>query len=75
MVVGEVAAAGGNEMSLSSMVLGFYEEAEREMWPEDAAATTAGDGSDDDDEGSSPSGGRVETAAFWREQRSLLHVS
>ena len=74
MVVGE-AAGGGNEMSLSNMVLGFYEEAEREMrWPEDASAT-AGDGSDDDDEGSSPRGGRAESAEFWREQRSLLHVS
>ena len=43
-------------------------------WPEDASAT-AGDGSDDDDEGSSPRGGRAESAAFWREQLSLLHVS
>ncbi|CAD6333186.1 unnamed protein product [Miscanthus lutarioriparius] len=74
MVVGE-AAGGGNEMSLSNMVLGFYEEAEREMrWPEDATAT-AGDGSDDDDEGSSPRGGRAESAEFWREQRSLLHAA
>lgn len=78
MVVTEAAATAGNEMSVSNMVLGFYEEAETERWPEDAtAATTAGDGSDDDDEGSSPSpsGRRAQSAAFWREQRALLHVS
>lgn len=69
MVVAEAAAAG-NEMSLSNMVLGFYEEAERERWTEEAAAA-AGDGSDD--EGSS--GGGAESRAFWQEQRSLLHVS
>ncbi|KAL6610505.1 hypothetical protein ACP70R_040474 [Stipagrostis hirtigluma subsp. patula] len=63
MVVGGEAAAG-NEMSLSNMVLGFYEEAERERWPEDA-----GDGSDD--EGSS--GGAAESRAFWQEQRAQLH--
>ncbi|RCV16911.1 hypothetical protein SETIT_3G176300v2 [Setaria italica] len=67
MVVAEAAAAG-NEMSLSNMVLGFYEEAERERWTEEAAAA-AGDGSDD--EGSS--GGGAESRAFWQEQRSLLH--
>ncbi|KAF8715771.1 hypothetical protein HU200_026719 [Digitaria exilis] len=59
MVVAESAAAG-NEMSLSNMVLGFYEEAERERWP------------DSDDEGSSTAGG-AESRAFWQEQRSLLH--
>ncbi|CAD6271553.1 unnamed protein product [Miscanthus lutarioriparius] len=74
MVVGEAAAAAGNEMSLSNMVLGFYEEAERERWPEEAAST-AGDGSDDDDEGSSASGGRAVSAAFWREQLPLLHAA
>lgn len=71
MVVAESAAAG-NEMSLSNMVLGFYEEAERERWPEDAAGAGAGDGTDD--EGSSTAGA-AESRAFWQEQRSLLHVS
>jgi hypothetical protein len=73
MVVAEAAAAG-NEMSLSNMVLGFYEEAERERWTEEAADTAAAeDGSDD--EGSSSGGGSAESRAFWQEQRSLLHVS
>ncbi|CAL4909154.1 unnamed protein product [Urochloa decumbens] len=73
MVVAEAAAAAGNEMSLSNMVLGFYEEAERETWTtEEAAAAGAGDGSDD--EGSSGTiGGAAESRAFWQEQRSLLH--
>lgn len=71
MVVAESAAAG-NEMSLSNMVLGFYEEAERERWPEDAAGAGAGDGTDD--EGSSTAGA-AESRAFWQEQRSLLQVS
>ncbi|XP_062181470.1 uncharacterized protein LOC133885743 [Phragmites australis] len=62
MVVGE--AAAGNEMSLSNMVLGFYEDAERERWPEDPAA----DGSDDE-----MSSGGAESRAFWQEQRSQLH--
>ncbi|TVU20560.1 hypothetical protein EJB05_36774 [Eragrostis curvula] len=67
MVVGEAAAAG-NEMSLSNMVLGFYEEAERERyWPED----NAGDGSDE--EGSSTGGNNAESRAFWQEQHSQLH--
>jgi hypothetical protein len=60
MVVGEA----DNEMSLSNMVLGFYEDAERERRPEEDAAA---DGSDE--EGSSSS--RV----FWQEQHSRLHVS
>lgn len=64
MVVGEVAA--GSEMSLANMVLGFYEEAEKERWPEDGGG---GDGRDD--EGSSGAGSR----AFWQEQHSQLHVS
>lgn len=71
MVVAE--AAAGNEMSLSNMVLGFYEEAERERWATEEAAA-AGDGSDD--EGSAGGGGGgAESSAFWEEQRSLLHVS
>ncbi|RLN00563.1 uncharacterized protein C2845_PM06G16530 [Panicum miliaceum] len=70
MVVAEAAAAAGNDMSLSSMVLGFYEEAERERWATEEAAAAAGDGSDD--EGSSGGGG-AESSAFWQEQLSLLH--
>ncbi|GJN14955.1 hypothetical protein PR202_gb01834 [Eleusine coracana subsp. coracana] len=74
MVVGEAAAAGGNEMSLSNMVLGFYEEgAERERWtdPEE----DAGDDGGSDDEGSTGGGrGSAESAAaFWNDQRSQLH--
>lgn len=64
MVVGEAAAAGGNEMSLSNMVLGFYEEAERERWPEED-----GDGEEGSEHGS------AESVAFWQEQRAQLHVS
>ncbi|CAL4894462.1 unnamed protein product [Urochloa decumbens] len=67
MVAAEAAAAAGNEMSLSNMVLGFYEEAERERW----TTEEAGDGSDD--EGSSTTGGAAESRAFWQEERSLLH--
>ncbi|KAL5231823.1 hypothetical protein ABZP36_030599 [Zizania latifolia] len=64
MVVGEVAA--GDEMSLSNMVLGFYEEAERQSWawPE---------GGDSGDEEGSGHGGAAESRAFWKEQRSQLH--
>ncbi|GJM89094.1 hypothetical protein PR202_ga05693 [Eleusine coracana subsp. coracana] len=66
MVVGEA-----TEMSLSNMVLGFYEEAERERWPEDAAVAGDGDG---DEEGSSGGGrGSAASMAFWNEQRSQLH--
>ncbi|XP_006655496.2 uncharacterized protein LOC102702760 [Oryza brachyantha] len=66
MVVEEVAVAG-NEMSLSNMVLGFYEEAgDGESWPDGAAGL--GDGGSDDEE----SGG-AESRAFWKEQRSQLH--
>ncbi|CAN6327587.1 unnamed protein product [Urochloa humidicola] len=68
MVVAE--AAAGNEMSLSNMVLGFYEEAERERWTTEAAV--AGDGSDDEGSSSSTTGS-AETRAFWQDQRSLLH--
>uniref|UniRef100_A0A0A9DS47 Plant-specific domain TIGR01615 family protein n=1 Tax=Arundo donax TaxID=35708 RepID=A0A0A9DS47_ARUDO len=49
------------EMSLSNMVLGFFEEADRERWPENV----------DDDEGSS--GDDAESKAFWQAQRSQLH--
>ncbi|CAN6359451.1 unnamed protein product [Urochloa humidicola] len=71
MVVAE--AAAGNEMSLSNMVLGFYEEAERERSTTEEAAT-AGNGDGSDDEGSSSStAGAAESTAFWKEQRSLLH--
>uniref|UniRef100_A0A0E0FT27 Plant-specific domain TIGR01615 family protein n=2 Tax=Oryza TaxID=4527 RepID=A0A0E0FT27_ORYNI len=52
------------EMSLSNLVLGFFEEAEREQrWPENG---------DDDDEGSSGSGA-AESKAFWQNQHSQLH--
>ncbi|KAF0925178.1 hypothetical protein E2562_015596 [Oryza meyeriana var. granulata] len=57
----------GNEMSLSNMVLGFYEEAERESWP-DGAAGDHGDGGSDDEE----SGG-AESRAFWKEQHCQLN--
>uniref|UniRef100_J3L403 Uncharacterized protein n=1 Tax=Oryza brachyantha TaxID=4533 RepID=J3L403_ORYBR len=53
------------EMSLSNLVLGFFEEAEREQrWPEN--------GDDDDDEGSSGTGA-AENKAFWQNQHSQLH--
>ncbi|KAL6620540.1 hypothetical protein ACP70R_035679 [Stipagrostis hirtigluma subsp. patula] len=67
MVVGGEAAAG-SEMSLSNMVLGFYEEAERERCPADGGVAAGGD--DSDDEGSSGGG---ESKAFWQEQRAQLH--
>uniref|UniRef100_K3XK01 DUF506 domain-containing protein n=1 Tax=Setaria italica TaxID=4555 RepID=K3XK01_SETIT len=51
-----------SEMSLSNMVLGFFEDFERERWPEN----------DDDDEGSS-GGDTAESKAFWRTQHSQLH--
>uniref|UniRef100_A0A0D9WIR8 DUF506 domain-containing protein n=1 Tax=Leersia perrieri TaxID=77586 RepID=A0A0D9WIR8_9ORYZ len=60
-----VEAAAGNEMSLSNMVLGFYEEAERERWPD---GTAAGDGSDDEGSGR----GAAESRAFWKEHHSQL---
>ncbi|KAG8086124.1 hypothetical protein GUJ93_ZPchr0010g8558 [Zizania palustris] len=62
MVVGEVAA--GDEMSLSNMVLGFYEEAERQSCAE---------GGDSGDEEGSGHGGAAESRAFWKEQRRQLH--
>ena len=73
MVAAEAAAAAGNEMSLSNMVLGFYEEAEREKWATEEA-TGGGDGSDDEG-AAGGGGGSAESSAFWQEQRSLLHVS
>ena len=69
MVVEE--AAAGDEMSLSNMVLGFYEEAERERWPPEDTDAAAGDGSDDE----GTSSGAAESRAFWEELRSELHVS
>jgi len=72
MVVAEAAAAAGNEMSLSNMVLGFYEEAEREKWATEEAAG-GGDGSDDEESGGGSGG--AESSAFCQEQRSRLHVS
>uniref|UniRef100_A0A0D9V5K5 Plant-specific domain TIGR01615 family protein n=1 Tax=Leersia perrieri TaxID=77586 RepID=A0A0D9V5K5_9ORYZ len=52
------------EMSLSNLVLGFFEDAEKEQrWP---------DNGDDDDEGSSGSG-NAESKAFWQTQHSQLH--
>ncbi|CAL4961428.1 unnamed protein product [Urochloa decumbens] len=50
------------EMSLSNMVLGFFEDFERERRPEN----------DDDDEGSG-AGDTAESKAFWQTQRSQLH--
>ncbi|CAN6337065.1 unnamed protein product [Urochloa humidicola] len=71
MVVAE--AAAGNEMSLSNMVLGFYEEAEMaRRTTAEAAAAGNGDGSDDEGSSSSTTGG-AESRAFWQEQRTLLH--
>jgi hypothetical protein len=52
-----------SDLSLSNMVLGFLEDAERERWPEN-------DG--DDDEGA---GDDAESKAFWKAQHSQLHVS
>lgn len=52
------------EMSLSNMVLGFFEDFDRELRPE----------GDDDDEGSSSGGGdTAESKAFWQTQHSQLH--
>ncbi|KAJ1263690.1 hypothetical protein BS78_09G205400 [Paspalum vaginatum] len=71
MVAAEAAAAAGNEMSLSlsNMVLGFYEEAEREQrWPEPEEAAVGSD-----DEGSGGGGGGTQNSAFWQAQRALLH--
>ncbi|KAE8817628.1 hypothetical protein D1007_04733 [Hordeum vulgare] len=62
-----VVAEAGEEMSLSNMVLGFYEEAERERWPEDDTTTI---GSDDERSGRA---GDAESSAFWAEQLSHLH--
>uniref|UniRef100_A0A0E0L4Q7 Uncharacterized protein n=1 Tax=Oryza punctata TaxID=4537 RepID=A0A0E0L4Q7_ORYPU len=67
MVV-EEAVAASNEMSLSNMVLGFYEETELQSSPEVCAA--AGDDDGSDDEGSS---GAAECRAFWKEQHSQLN--
>ena len=53
------------EMSLSNMVLGFFEDFEREQRPEKE---------DDDDEGSG-TGDAAESKAFWQAQRAQLHVS
>jgi hypothetical protein len=52
------------EMSLSNMVLGFFEDFERERWPE----------KDDDEEGSG-GGDAAESKAFWQIQHTQLHVS
>ncbi|KAL6616058.1 hypothetical protein ACP70R_038328 [Stipagrostis hirtigluma subsp. patula] len=52
------------EMSLSNMVLGFFEEAELERWPEN-------DGGDDDE--GSCGGDTAESKAFWETQHSQLH--
>ncbi|KAM3411825.1 hypothetical protein ACQJBY_003475 [Aegilops geniculata] len=65
-----VVAEAGDEMSLSNMVLGFYEEAERERWPDDE--TTVGDGDCSDDERAG-GGAAAESSAFWAEQLSHLH--
>ncbi|OEL19128.1 hypothetical protein BAE44_0019854 [Dichanthelium oligosanthes] len=56
-------AAMDSEMSLSNMVLGFFEEADRERWPEIGG---------DDDEGFS-GGDSTERKTFWRTQHSQLH--
>ncbi|XP_025816024.1 uncharacterized protein LOC112893078 [Panicum hallii] len=50
------------EMSLSNMVLGFFEDFERERWPE----------KDDDEEGSG-GGDAAESKAFWQIQHTQLH--
>uniref|UniRef100_A0ACD5VT92 Uncharacterized protein n=1 Tax=Avena sativa TaxID=4498 RepID=A0ACD5VT92_AVESA len=54
-----------SDMSLSNMVLSFFEEGETERWPEN---------NDDDevDEGSSGSS-TAESRAFWQAQHSQLH--
>uniref|UniRef100_A0A0E0A1P6 Uncharacterized protein n=1 Tax=Oryza glumipatula TaxID=40148 RepID=A0A0E0A1P6_9ORYZ len=71
MVVEEAVVAAGNEMSLSNMVLGFYEEAELQSSPPGDCAAAAGDDDDgSDDEGSS---GAAKCRAFWKEQQSQLY--
>ncbi|BAF17976.1 uncharacterized protein [Oryza sativa Japonica Group] len=71
MVVEEAVVAAGNEMSLSNMVLGFYEEAELQSSPPGDCAAAAGDDDDgSDDEGS---GGAAKCRAFWKEQQSQLY--
>jgi hypothetical protein len=55
-----------SDMSLSNMVLSFFEEGETERWPEDNDV--------DVDEGSS-GGCTAESKAFWQAQHSQLHVS
>ncbi|XP_048546159.1 uncharacterized protein LOC125525187 [Triticum urartu] len=65
-----VVAEAGDERSLSNMVLGFYEEADRERRPEDE--TTVGDGGCSDDERAG-GGAAAESSAFWAEQLSHLH--
>ena len=65
-------AEAGDEMSLSNMVRGFYEEADRERWPEDETSVGDGDCSDDERAGG---GAAAESSAFWAEQLSHLHVS
>jgi hypothetical protein len=52
-----------SDMSLSNMVLSFFEEGETERWPEN-----------DEEEGSS-GGSTAESKAFWQAQHSQLHVS
>uniref|UniRef100_A0A0E0DU08 Uncharacterized protein n=1 Tax=Oryza meridionalis TaxID=40149 RepID=A0A0E0DU08_9ORYZ len=69
MVV-EEAVAAGNEMSLSNMVLGFYEEAELPSSPPGVCAGGGGDDDGSDDEGS---GGAAKCRAFWKEQHSQLY--
>ncbi|KAB8100213.1 hypothetical protein EE612_030664 [Oryza sativa] len=71
MVVEEAVVAAGNEMSLSNMVLGFYEEAELQSSPPGDCAAAAGDDDDgSDDEGS---GGAAKCRVFWKEQQSQLY--
>ena len=53
------------EMSLSNMVMGFFEDFERERRPE----------KDDDEEEGSGAGDTAESKAFWQAQRTQLHVS
>ncbi|KAJ1285368.1 hypothetical protein BS78_03G274200 [Paspalum vaginatum] len=58
-------ATTDGEMSLSNMVLGFFEDFERERRPENDGA--------DDEEGSSSGGDTAESKAFWQTQHSQLH--
>ncbi|KAL6845150.1 hypothetical protein ACP4OV_024645 [Aristida adscensionis] len=62
MVVEE---AMDGELSLSNMVLSFYEEAEAERWPEN-------DEEEEEEEGSS-GGESAVSKAFWEAQRLQLH--